>query len=129
MADWAFRNYLCYAAVTAYALLAIPGTAHSAPFCVEGDGIPQQCVYYDTKQCWQDANRQKARCSVNIAELNLSEADNSICMVDSARMPVCGYQNLDNCQAEARKQNAVCFQNDGVVASDDPYRLERTPYR
>lgn len=86
-------------------------------------------MYYDTKQCWLDADKQRARCSVNLAELSLPDADNSICMIDSARVPVCGYQNLENCQAEAKKQNAVCFQNTGTVASDDPYRLERTPYR
>lgn len=125
----AIKNHLYRSTILFFTLIAVPHTARSAPFCIEGDGVPSQCVYFDTRQCWQDADRQKGICSANLSELNLSEADNSICMVDSARVPVCGYQNLQSCQNEARKRNAVCFQNAGAVASDDPYRLERSPYR
>jgi hypothetical protein len=115
-----FGNYLCRSALLLLALGCAPHPARSAPFCVEGGGGPAQCVYYDTRQCWQDADRQKGYCSANPAELSLSETDNSICMVDSARMPVCGYQNLENCQTEAKKRNAVCFQNTDAVTAGDP---------
>jgi hypothetical protein len=127
--DNAIRSNLCRSTILVFALISFSQSARSAPFCVEGDGIPAQCVYYDAKQCWQDADRQKGYCSANFSELSLTETDNSICMIDSARVPVCGYQNIQSCQSEAKRRNAVCFQNAGTVASDDPYRLERAPYR
>jgi hypothetical protein len=125
----ALINYLYCATCLVFVLICAPHSARSAPFCIEMEGVPQQCLYFDTKQCWQDAKKQRARCAVNVAELKNSETDNSICMEDSARQPVCGYQNLESCQGEASKRNAVCFQSTKAVASDDPSRLERTPYR
>lgn len=110
-------------------LTLLPSPVHGAPFCVEVPASPGQCIYFDTRQCWQDAGKQKGICAANLSELAVAEADKSVCMIDSARIPVCGYQSLQSCQNEARSRNAVCFQNPKTFGSDKLNKNKLSLYR
>ena len=102
--------------------------AHSAPFCVEQEGVPAECLYQDSASCWQEAAKRKGFCSANLQEVALRQRDNSYCVIDSSLSPLCGYQSAESCQ-EAAKRNGVCFKNDNSGVSSDPYRFDRPPFR
>jgi hypothetical protein len=102
--------------------------AHSAPFCIEQEGVPAECLYQDSSSCWREATKRKGFCSVNLKEVAVRQRDNSFCIIDSSMVPVCGYQSAESCR-EAAKQNGVCFKNENGNDSSDPYRFDRALFR
>jgi hypothetical protein len=95
----------------------------AAPFCLTSQVIPPQCIYYDARQCNQEAQRQGAACSVNPAEVRLTEGPGAFCVVTSGRYSVCAYLDRPTCEAEAARQHGTCAVSTKHVAvgSPDPF--------
>jgi hypothetical protein len=103
------------------ALMAQPVMA--APFCVQSQVVPPQCIYYDAQQCRQEALRQGGFCGVNPADVKLTEGPGQFCVVTSGRSSVCAYLDRSTCEAEAARQGGTCAVSTKRVAvgSPDPY--------
>ncbi len=113
-----------------FCLWLLPSGVSAAPFCVEAQGLPAECWYYDARSCRQEAIRRNGRCSANLEEVTLPDQGAPFCIVDSGLVPVCSYQNGEDCNAMASARNAVCFENVGSgTGRQDPYMFERSPYQ
>jgi hypothetical protein len=106
-----------------------PTDALSAPFCVESQGVPAECWFYDIRSCRQEAEKRGGICSVNMEEIELTDQGAPFCIMDSSMIPVCAYQGGETCHEEAGKRDAVCFQNTGGEVNNDPYRYDRPEFR
>ena len=109
--------------LAALALLVVP-SAMAAPFCLTGQVLPPQCIYYDARQCERDAQRQGEVCSANPAEVTLSQGAGLYCVVTSGRVSVCAYTDRGTCAREATQQNGICTgapAKSGGVGAPDPY--------
>jgi hypothetical protein len=97
--------------------------ALAAPFCITSQVLPPQCIYYDARQCNQEAQRQGATCATNPTELRLTDGPGQFCVVTSGRFSVCAYLDRPTCEQEARRQNGTCAASSRHVAvgSPDPY--------
>ena len=90
-------------------LLALPGSAMAAPFCVTSETVPAQCIYYDAGLCRQAAGQLAAgECVVNQKEVRLTPSIGGYCLVTSTRVSQCIYPDLETCSREASRQNAAC---------------------
>lgn len=117
-------------AIAFYCLWLFPSEAFSAPFCIEVQGLPLECLYYDIGSCKQEAEKRDGYCSVNTEEIALTDQGAPYCIIDSSMMPICAFQGGESCNEEAAKRNAVCFQNtSGADQNNDPYRFERPLYQ
>lgn len=96
----------------------------AAPFCVESQGIPPECIYVDAGQCRQRAHEQKGLCVVNPDELTIGTGTGKYCLVDSSRIVQCNYSDFTSCDAEAKKQGAVCIETVTSNIQRDPYQLD-----
>jgi hypothetical protein len=65
----------------------LPFSVLAAPFCIESQALPPQCMYYDAASCQREATRQQAACSVNVKELPLSNNVGQYCMVRALPPP------------------------------------------
>ena len=120
------RLFLTIAMLAGFSIF-IPRLAVAAPFCIEAQGVPLQCWYYEVKECQKAAGKQHARCSANIREIKVSGIGGSFCIVDSGNRPVCAFQNRESCEAvTATRSGSICFQN-STKQSRDPYRYDRMP--
>lgn len=109
--------------LAALALLFVP-PALAAPFCITGQVLPPQCIYYDAQQCERDAGKQGQVCSANPTEVTLSRGAGLYCVVTSGRVSVCAYTDRGTCAREARQQNGICTEapaRSGGVGAPDPY--------
>ena len=84
----------------------------SAPFCVEADGLPAECWYYDLQSCQKEAARRQAYCSANAEELALASEGAPFCVMGSELIPICVFQNRESCQNAATRRNAICVENE-----------------
>ncbi len=109
-----------------FPLLPLPALA--APFCVEQQGLPRECWYYDSRSCKQEAARRKGFCSVNLEEIVLTGQGADFCLINSGMAASCDFQSAETCNQAAEKSNAVCFEN---TKEDhmDPYRFDRALFR
>jgi hypothetical protein len=94
--------------------------AHAAPFCIQNQLLPPQCMFYDAKQCADEAQRQNAQCSPNPAEIRLSRGTGEYCVVTSSGASVCAYADYQTCTTAATQQHGACVQA-------DPSRTPREP--
>jgi hypothetical protein len=94
--------------------LGLAATAQAAPFCLENEMIPPQCIYYDTSSCEQDARRQGAYCSVNPQEVTIRPGAGQYCVVTSSQISLCNYYDRGSCTQDASRLHGVC--------SHAPYR-------
>lgn len=114
-------------AILAIAAL-LPGRfAVAAPYCVQTEAVPPQCLYYDAASCNVQAKQMRGYCSVNSSELLIAPGTGHFCLLTSGNVATCLYPDRDGCDAEARRQNGVCVAapaRDESPASD-PYRYIR----
>jgi hypothetical protein len=63
-------------------------------------------------------------CTVNKAELHISQGTGHFCLLTSGNVSVCLYPDADSCNAEAHRQNALCVAAPARDESPapDPYR-------
>ena len=109
--------------LAALAILFVP-PALAAPFCVRGQILPPQCIYYDARDCERDARHQGEVCSANPAEVTLSQGPGLYCVVTSSRVSVCAYTDRTTCAREAMQHNGICSEapaRSAGVGSPDPY--------
>ncbi len=98
--------------------------AAAAPFCIQSQILPPQCIYYDAQQCSLAAQRQGATCAANPAELKLSAGNGPYCVVTSSQASVCAYADRGTCAREAARQQGTCTDapsRAGGVGTPDPY--------
>ncbi len=122
------RSYCLYIAFFIFFWLLVSPAATAAPFCVEQQGIPSECWFYDVNSCRHEAGRRGGHCSVNLEEVTLPEQGAPFCVMDSGMVPVCSFQSGESCNEAAAKGNAVCFQN-ASSESYDPFRMDRPLFR
>jgi hypothetical protein len=111
-------------AVAGLALLAIPLPVVAAPFCVQTQAIPPQCIYFDAESCNDRAREMGGTCSVNTAEAHISAGLGHYCLFTSAQVSACIYPDRGACDAEAQHQHGVCVAepNPSESPTPDPYR-------
>jgi hypothetical protein len=104
-------------------LMAQPAMA--APFCIQSQVLPPQCIYYDARECNQEAQRQGAACNVNPADVTLRDGPGQFCVVTSGHFSNCAYLDRPSCEQEATRQRGTCATSTAHVAvgSPDPYSV------
>jgi hypothetical protein len=96
------------------------GPANAAPFCIQNQMLPPQCMYYDARQCAQEAQRQNAQCAPNLKEIRLSRGTGEYCVITGAGASVCAYPDFQTCSTAAAQMQGACVQA-------DPSRRAREP--
>jgi hypothetical protein len=112
------------ASISRFAMLAVlfVQPAVAAPFCLQSQVIPPQCIYYDAQQCNREAARQDGVCGANPDELPLSPGPGKFCVVTSSRTSTCAYADRPTCTQEALRQNGTCTEAPRTAAGvPDPY--------
>jgi hypothetical protein len=89
-------------------VLPISRLAIAAPFCVQTEAVPPQCLYYDAATCNARAKQMSGYCTVNTAELHIAPGIGHFCLLTSGNVSTCLYPDADSCNAEARRQNGLC---------------------
>ena len=105
-------------------LLASPLPAVAAPFCVQTQSVPPQCIYVDAASCNERARQMQGYCSVNEDEVKLSGGLGHYCLLTSALVSMCIYADRGTCDRDASRQQGVCVQAQVLPESPgaDPYR-------
>lgn len=105
--------------------------AAAAPFCVEVEGLPLQCLYVDPGQCQQEATRLGGRCAANPSELNTPMGRGRFCIVEAIGAISCIYPDRATCDAESSRRNTACIAATApapkVTPAHDPFAIRR-PY-
>jgi hypothetical protein len=103
--------------------MAWPIGAAGAPFCLQSQSLPPQCIYVDAGQCQQEAFRQGGVCSANPDQLKLQAGIGQYCLVTSTLASQCIYPDRSSCTAEAIRQHGACTIAPGVAPgrSPDPF--------
>jgi hypothetical protein len=121
-----FRGTSCgrTAIVVWLGFLAIPLSAAAAPFCVQSEALPQQCIYYDASECNQRAQQLGGTCTVNTEEVSATAGLGHYCLFTSNGVSLCIYADRGSCNQEAEHQQGVCVMAPNVPESPapDPYR-------
>ncbi len=105
-------------------VLAAPLPAAAAPFCVQTQALPQQCIYYDANECNKRAMQLGGSCAVNTQEVSVSAGLGHYCLFTSSGASFCIYPDRAACDQEAEHQHGVC-----VIAPDTPESPAPDPYR
>jgi hypothetical protein len=108
-------------------LLILPGPAIAAPFCVQTEALPPQCIFYDSGSCQQRATQLNGNCVVNGNEVRLTPSIGHYCLVTGGSAAECIYVDINSCDKEARRQQGACIIAPGRSESPtpDPYALTR----
>ncbi|HEY1931248.1 MAG TPA: hypothetical protein VGG99_04490 [Acetobacteraceae bacterium] len=101
-----------------------PMAALAAPFCMQTQALPPQCLYYDASECAKDAARQGGLCAPNPAELKISAGIGHYCLLTSDGAASCIYADLGTCTRDAQQQQAAC-----VMAPNSPEAPGADPFR
>ncbi len=103
-------------------------SAFAAPFCLQSQVIPPQCIYDDASDCRRDAGRQGAFCVVNPEEISVNPGVGEYCVVTSTRVSSCVFQSSSDCAREAAHQRGVCVQAPPPAAANtpDPHQYSRS---
>ena len=120
------RSYWPIPAVILAVAAVAPG-ANAAPFCVQTQAIPPQCLYFDATSCDAAAKKMNGYCSINERELHVAGGVGHFCMVSSTLVSNCVYPDDASCEADARHNNGVCVEQPTRAESPppDPYRSIR----
>jgi hypothetical protein len=105
-------------------MLAGPTDARAAPFCVQTQAIPPQCLYVDAGECGKRATQMGGICVVNPAEIHVSSTLGHYCLLTSGGVTSCIYNDPGNCAAEAQHQHGAC-----ILAPQRPESPGADPYR
>ena len=105
-------------------LLITPATARAAPFCIQSQALPPQCMYYDAGSCNERARQLQGYCSVNQAEVHVAGGLGHYCMLTSSLVQSCIYVDRSTCERDARQQHGACVDAPARPESPaaDPYR-------
>jgi len=116
----------CAAAAFAGWLLP-PAPARAAPFCVQTQAVPPQCIYFDASSCTKRAKQLGGTCTANEDEVKVSGGIGHFCVVTSGQVAQCLYLSRDDCDRQAHQQQAVCVQSQVTPESPapDPFRDTR----
>jgi hypothetical protein len=108
----------------AAAVLAVPSVAQAAPFCVQTQAIPPQCIFVDAGSCSERATQMGGTCTVNRAEVHVSVGLGHYCLLTSSQVSACIYADRSLCELEAHHQHGVCIDTPNRPESPaaDPYR-------
>jgi hypothetical protein len=108
-------------------ILVAPLPVLAAPFCVETQAVPPQCIYYDAALCQKDADHQGGLCAVNGSEVTVSPGLGHYCLLTSTLVSSCIYADRANCERDARVQHGACIDAPERPESPaaDPYRTVR----
>jgi hypothetical protein len=110
------------------ALAALPATAAlAAPFCLETQTVPPQCIYFDANDCRLEANHQRGACVVNPQEVGLVPNVGAYCIVTSGGASSCTYQDAGSCSREAVRQGGVCVAAPVAAAGPAPNPFQSRP--
>jgi hypothetical protein len=108
-------------------LMAAPQPLLAAPFCVQTEALPPQCMFFDAGSCNQRAMELHGTCAVNRQEVHVSAGLGHYCLLTSSLVSMCIYADRGNCDRDAQQQRGVCV--DAPVRPEspgaDPYRLIR----
>ena len=110
-------------------LLAMPLPAVAAPFCVESQALPPQCMYFDAASCAKRATQLGGYCSANANEVHVSVGLGHYCLLTSGLVSSCIYVDRANCNRDAAQQHGVCVESTATPESPaaDPYHDIRPP--
>ncbi len=102
----------------------VPLTAVAAPFCVQTQAVPPQCIFYDAALCNQRATQLGGLCSVNAKEVRVSAGLGHYCLITSSLVSSCIYADRNDCQRDALQQRGACVDTPSRPESPapDPYR-------
>lgn len=110
--------------------LAVVSAAPAAPFCVDQEGVPLQCLYVDPNECRQEANRVGGRCAVNPGELKTPIGLGKYCIVEAVGVIACDYDDYSRCADEGAQRGTACVAAtpppQKVKPAVDPFALKRT---
>jgi len=105
------RSGAAWAGLALVAALLTPGAgAKAAPFCLQNEGLPPQCIYQDPNSCARDARQQggTSTCSVNPREVRNIQGMGAFCVVVAGVSPSCVYVDRASCDRAAGQLNGVC---------------------
>jgi len=94
--------------------------ALAAPFCLETQTVPPQCVYFDANDCRREADHQHGFCVANPQEVGLTPSVGAYCVVTSGQASACDYQDASACSREATRQGGICVASPVVPATPNP---------
>jgi hypothetical protein len=114
-------------AVIGSVLLVVPRLLLAAPFCVQTQAIPPQCIYADAAACDTRARQMGGTCSANPSEVHVYGGLGHFCLLTSGKTSSCVYPDRSDCDREAQHQRGVCIQAPDRPESPgpDPYRYVR----
>lgn len=118
-------------ALTVLAFLAAPVAAQAAPFCLQTEALPPQCIYYDPDNCNRAARLQSptGSCSANPREVRIAARGGEYCIVTGERVANCVYVDRISCDRSAARHHAVCTyipsagRGRPAVGAPDPYAV------
>ena len=112
------------AAAAVLAIFVAPLATQAAPFCVQTQAIPPQCIFVDAGSCNERATQMGGTCTVNRAEVHVSAGLGHYCLLTSSQASACIYADRSVCELEARHQHGVCIDAPSRPESPmaDPYR-------
>jgi hypothetical protein len=111
-------------AAAAVLALAAPPIALAAPFCVQTQAIPPQCIFVDAGSCNERATQLGGTCTINPGEVHVSAGLGHYCLLTSSRVSDCIYADRGACESEAQHQHGVC-----IDAPNRPESPRADPYR
>lgn len=94
--------------------------ALAAPFCLELQAVPPECVFFDANACRVEANHQHGACVVNPLEVQLGPSVGAYCIVTSGQATSCTFQDAVSCAREAVHQGGVCVTAPPATAGSAP---------
>jgi hypothetical protein len=112
------------AAAAVLGIFVAPSATQAAPFCVQTQAIPPQCIFVDAGSCNERATQMGGTCTVNRAEVHVSTGLGHYCLLTSSQASACIYADRSVCEVEARHQHGVC-----IDAPDRPESPAADPYR
>ena len=105
-------------------LLAVPQPTFAAPYCVQTQAIPPQCIFIDPASCNARAAQMDGSCTVNPQEVHVSAGLGHYCLLTPGTVSSCIYADHEDCAREALHQQGVCIQAPSRPESPgpDPFR-------
>ena len=82
----------------------------AAPFCVQTQALPPQCIYYDAGSCAERARQLGGTCAVNKQEVKVSSGLGHYCLLTSNLVSMCIYTDRGPCERDAQQERGVCVE-------------------
>jgi hypothetical protein len=86
--------------------------AAAAPFCVQVEGIPKQCMYVDPHDCALRARQLGGSCVANADSFPARAGPFQYCVVDSSLIPLCIFPDVVSCGVDAERRHGACIQSE-----------------